>query len=59
LANSGRRPRPGDHYGADLVALRNLSGAITLAGITRRTVIELVRQAGQPLEEGLLSPATC
>jgi branched-chain amino acid aminotransferase len=28
----------------------------TLAGVTRRTVIELARQAGQPVEEGLLSP---
>jgi branched-chain amino acid aminotransferase len=64
-------------HGADLVVLRDLSGAITegpgynvfawvdgrwltpasgtLAGITRRTVIELARQAGQPVEEGLLS----
>jgi branched-chain amino acid aminotransferase len=66
-------------HGADLVVLRDLSGAITegpgynvfawvderwltpasgtLAGITRRTVIELARQAGQPVEEGLLSAA--
>jgi branched-chain amino acid aminotransferase len=65
-------------HGADLVALRDLSGAITegpgynvfawvdgrwltpasgtLAGVTRRTVIELARQAGQPVDEGLLSP---
>ena len=65
-------------HGADLVALRDLSGAITegpgynvfawvdgrwltpasgtLAGITRRTVIDLARQAGQPVEEGPLSP---
>src|SRR5262249_59345829 len=65
-------------HGADLVALRDLSGAITegpgynvfawvdgrwltpasgtLAGVTRRTVIELARQAGQPVEEGVLSP---
>ncbi len=64
-------------HGADLVALRNLSGAITegpgynvfawvdgrwltpaggtLAGVTRRTTIELARQAGQPVEEGQLA----
>jgi len=64
--------------GADLVALRDLSGAITegpgynvfawvdgrwltpasgtLSGITRRTVIELAREAGQPVEEGVLTP---
>jgi branched-chain amino acid aminotransferase len=28
----------------------------TLAGVTRRTVIELARQDGQPVEEGVLSP---
>jgi branched-chain amino acid aminotransferase len=65
-------------HGADLVALRDLSGAITegpgynvfawvdgrwltpasgtLAGVTRQTVIELARQDGQPVEEGVLSP---
>jgi branched-chain amino acid aminotransferase len=65
-------------HGADLVALRDLSGAITegpgynvfawvdgrwltpasgtLAGVTRRTAIELARQAGQPVEEGRLTP---
>ena len=66
-------------HGADLVVLRDRSGAITegpgynvfawagerwltpaggtLAGVTRRTVIELARQAGQPVEEGQLSDA--
>ena len=66
-------------HGADLVVLRDRSGAITegpgynvfawvderwltpadgtLAGVTRRTVIELARQAGQPVEEGGLSDA--
>ncbi len=61
-------------HGADLVVLRDLSGALTegpgynvfawtdgrwltpaggtLAGVTRRTMIELARQAGQPVEEG-------
>lgn len=64
-------------HGADLVVLRDLSGALTegpgynvfawsdgrwltpaggtLAGVTRRTTIELARQAGQPVEEGRLS----
>ena len=28
----------------------------TLAGVTRRTTIELAREAGQPVEEGRLSP---
>jgi branched-chain amino acid aminotransferase len=64
-------------HGADLVALRDLSGAITegpgynvfawvdgrwltpaggtLAGVTRRTTIELAQQAGQPVEEGRLA----
>jgi branched-chain amino acid aminotransferase len=64
-------------HGADLVVLRDLSGAITegpgfnvfawadgrwltpasgtLAGVTRRTAIELARQAGQPVAEGRLS----
>jgi branched-chain amino acid aminotransferase len=64
-------------HGADLVALRDLSGAITegpgynvfawvdgrwltpaggtLAGVTRRTTIELAQQAGQPVEEGWLA----
>jgi branched-chain amino acid aminotransferase len=66
-------------HGADLVVLRDLSGAITegpgynvfawvdgrwltpadgtLAGVTRRTVIELAREAGQPVHEGRLSDA--
>ena len=66
-------------HGADLVVLRDLSGAVTegpgynvfawvdgrwltpadgtLAGITRRTVIELTRQVGQPVREGRLSDA--
>jgi branched-chain amino acid aminotransferase len=66
-------------HGADLVALRDLSGAITegpgynifawtggrwltpatgtLAGVTRRTAIELAREEGQPVEEGQLTPA--
>ena len=66
-------------HGADLVVLRDLSGAVTegpgynvfawvdgrwltpasgtLAGVTRRTVIELARQAGQPVREGRLSDA--
>jgi branched-chain amino acid aminotransferase len=65
-----------DHH-ADLVVLRDLSGAITegpgynvfahvdgrwltpdrgtLAGITRRSVIELAREAGHRVEEGRLS----
>jgi branched-chain amino acid aminotransferase len=64
-------------HGADLVVLRDLSGAVTegpgynvfaftggrwltpaggtLAGITRRTVIELAREAGQPVEQGTLT----
>jgi branched-chain amino acid aminotransferase len=64
-------------HGADLVALRDLSGAITegpgynvfawadgrwltpaggtLAGVTRRTAIELARQLGQQVEEGQLT----
>ena len=64
-------------HGANLVVLRDLSGAVTegpgynvfayvdgrwltpgrgtLQGITRRSVIELARQAGQPVEEGRLS----
>ena len=64
-------------HGADLVALRDLSGAITegpgynifawtsgrwltpatgtLAGVTRRTAIELAQQIGQPVEEGRLT----
>jgi branched-chain amino acid aminotransferase len=64
-------------HGADLVALRDLSGAITegpgynvfawvndrwltpatgtLAGVTRRTAIELAGQLGQPVEEGRLT----
>jgi branched-chain amino acid aminotransferase len=64
-------------HGADLVALRDLSGAITegpgynifawvdgrwlnpasgtLAGVTRRTAIELALEAGQPVEEGRLT----
>jgi branched-chain amino acid aminotransferase len=63
--------------GADLVVLRDLSGAITegpgynvfawvegawltpsggtLAGVTRQTVIELARRAGQPVREGRLN----
>jgi branched-chain amino acid aminotransferase len=66
-------------HGADLVVLRDLSGAITegpgynlfawvdgrwltpvsgtLAGITRRTVIELARESGQQVHEGRLSDA--
>ena len=66
-------------HGADLVVLRDLSGAVTegpgynvfawvdgrwltpasgtLAGITRRTVIELARHVGQPVREGRLSDA--
>ena len=66
-------------HGADLVVLRDRSGAITegpgynvfawvdgrwltpeggtLAGVTRRTVIELARQAGQEVHEGRLSDA--
>jgi branched-chain amino acid aminotransferase len=66
-------------HGADLVVLRDLSGALTegpgynvfawtdgrwltpsggtLAGVTRRTMIELARQAGQPVEEGRLTDA--
>jgi branched-chain amino acid aminotransferase len=65
-------------HDADLVVLRDLSGAITegpgfnvfayvdkrwltpasgtLQGITRRSVIELAGQAGQPVEEGRLTP---
>jgi branched-chain amino acid aminotransferase len=64
-------------HGADLVVLRDLSGAITegpgynvfawvegswltpsggtLAGVTRQTVIELARRAGQPVREGRLT----
>ena len=64
-------------HGADLVVLRDLSGAITegpgynvfayldgrwltpgsgtLAGITRRSLIELAREAGQRVEEGRLT----
>src|SRR5580704_4345997 len=64
-------------HDADLVVLRDLSGAITegpgynvfayldgrwltpgrgtLQGITRRSMIELARQAGQPVEEGRLT----
>jgi len=64
-------------HGADLVVLRDLSGAITegpgynvfawvegawltpsggtLAGVTRQTVIELARRAGQPVREGRLN----
>jgi branched-chain amino acid aminotransferase len=64
-------------HGADLVVLRDLSGAVTegpgynvfayvdrrwltpgrgtLAGITRRSMIELAREAGQPVEEGRLT----
>jgi branched-chain amino acid aminotransferase len=66
-------------HDADLVALRDLSGAITegpgynifawtggrwltpasgtLAGVTRRTAIELARRADQPVEEGRLTAA--
>jgi branched-chain amino acid aminotransferase len=66
-------------HGADLVVLRDLSGAVTegpgfnvfahvegrwltpgsgtLAGITRRTVIELAAQAGQQMEQGRLTAA--
>lgn len=66
-------------HGADLVVLRDLSGALTegpgynvfawvdgrwltpaagtLAGVTRRTMIELAREAGQPVHEGRLSDA--
>jgi len=66
-------------HGADLVVLRDRSGAITegpgynvfawvdgrwltpaggtLAGVTRRTVTELARQAGQQVHEGRLSDA--
>jgi branched-chain amino acid aminotransferase len=66
-------------HGADLVVLRDRSGAITegpgynvfawvdgrwltpadgtLAGVTRRTVIELAQQAGQQVHEGRLSDA--
>ena len=66
-------------HGADLVVLRDRSGAITegpgynvfawvdgrwltpaggtLAGVTRRTVIELAGQAGQQVHEGQLSDA--
>jgi branched-chain amino acid aminotransferase len=66
-------------HGADLVVLRDLSGAVTegpgfnvfahvegrwltpgsgtLAGITRRTVIELAAQAGQQVEQGRLTAA--
>ena len=66
-------------HDADLVVLRDLSGAITegpgynvfahldgrwltpgcgtLAGITRRSVIELAREAGQRVDEGLLTAA--
>ena len=64
-------------HGADLVVLRDLSGAVTegpgynvfahvdgrwltpghgtLQGITRRSMIELARQAGHQVEEGCLS----
>src|SRR5215467_9844508 len=64
-------------HGADLVALRDLSGAITegpgynvfawvdgrwltpasgtLAGVTRRSVIELIGEAGDVVEEGRLT----
>ncbi len=64
-------------HGAQLVVLRDLSGAITegpgfnvfahvdgrwltpasgtLAGITRRSLIELAAEAGEPVEEGRLS----
>jgi branched-chain amino acid aminotransferase len=64
-------------HGADLVLLRDLSGAVTegagynvfahvdgrwltpgrgtLGGITRRSMIELAREAGQPVEEGRLT----
>ena len=64
-------------HGADLVALRDLSGAITegpgynvfayvdgrwltpgagtLAGITRRSLIELAREAGHQVDEGRLT----
>ena len=64
-------------HDADLVVLRDLSGAITegpgynvfahvdgrwltpatgtLAGITRRSLIELAREAGEPVEEGRLT----
>jgi branched-chain amino acid aminotransferase len=64
-------------HGADLVVLRDLSGAITegpgfnvfahvdgrwltpaggtLAGVTRRTVIELAAQAGQRVDQGQLT----
>jgi len=64
-------------HGAQLVVLRDLSGAITegpgfnvfaytggrwltpasgtLAGITRRSVIELAAEGGEPVEEGQLS----
>lgn len=64
-------------HDADLVVLRDLSGAVTegpgynvfayvdgrwltpgrgtLQGITRRSMIELARQAGQPVQEGHLS----
>jgi branched-chain amino acid aminotransferase len=66
-------------HDADLVVLRDLSGAITegpgynvfahldrrwltpghgtLAGITRRSVIELARETGQRVDEGLLTAA--
>jgi branched-chain amino acid aminotransferase len=66
-------------HDADLVVLRDLSGAVTegpgynvfahldgrwltpghgtLAGITRRSVIELAREAGQRVDEGLLTAA--
>jgi branched-chain amino acid aminotransferase len=64
-------------HGADLVVLRDLSGAVTegpgynvfayvdgrwltpgsgtLRGITRRSLIELAGQAGQPVQEGRLT----